>query len=210
MKKAFTLVELLVVIAIISILAALLLPSLSSVREKANQVKCKANMDQFGKMMTIYRGDYGDGRRWPNADGAAFLCRLAYVKLLVEPKVYICPSTIDELGSAQAYSDRGKPTSPTSDSTSNHVSYSGRENTTQGSYPGIFRPLVLQSSTTIGGDDWQPTGGGGENHENGQYINFLFLDGHSEGSRIAEVTDDADGWTKFSTTGDKLADPLTN
>lgn len=45
-KKGFTLVELLVVIAIIALLAALLLPALSRVRELSRRTKCGKNANQ--------------------------------------------------------------------------------------------------------------------------------------------------------------------
>ena len=46
-KKAFTLVELLVVIAVISLLMAILMPALVSVRSGAREVVCKSNIRQL-------------------------------------------------------------------------------------------------------------------------------------------------------------------
>ena len=62
----FTLIELLVVIAIIAILAALLLPALSSARERASRVVCMNNNKQLTTALHLYAGDNSDFVPWPN------------------------------------------------------------------------------------------------------------------------------------------------
>lgn len=56
-RTGFTLVELLAVIAVIGILAAILIPVVSSVRKRANEATCLANLRQVGALILIYATD---------------------------------------------------------------------------------------------------------------------------------------------------------
>ena len=57
-RRGFTLVELLVVIAIISLLMAILLPSLGRAREMARQAQCMSNLRCIGTSITLYEHDF--------------------------------------------------------------------------------------------------------------------------------------------------------
>ncbi|MEK6677084.1 MAG: prepilin-type N-terminal cleavage/methylation domain-containing protein [Planctomycetota bacterium] len=57
-NRAFTLLELLVVISIISIMMAILLPSLSRVRQQAKETQCRNNLRSMMFSQTTYINEY--------------------------------------------------------------------------------------------------------------------------------------------------------
>ena len=102
--RRFTLVELLVVIAIIAILAGLLLPALSSSRDRARQAVCLGNIREV-TLMHLFYADANNGFFCPawdasfdswessaNHRGPGILARVVPDSSAAKGRVFECPS----------------------------------------------------------------------------------------------------------------------
>lgn len=131
----FTLIELLVVIAIILLLAAILFPVFSRVRDKARQSTCQSNLKQIGLGILQYAQD--NNERLPNTydDGAGhtdYSWRVFIEPYIKGRNVFACPSNPKK--------------EVISDDTKNPISYASNYstgNTVGGSAPMSHNPSPL-------------------------------------------------------------------
>jgi prepilin-type N-terminal cleavage/methylation domain-containing protein/prepilin-type processing-associated H-X9-DG protein len=94
---AFTLIELLTVIAIIGILAAIIIPTVGSVRQSAQASACLSNLRQVGMSAILYAND--NKGRLPDAglatdpQWARTLSSYLSVPVTQRASVFVCPGT---------------------------------------------------------------------------------------------------------------------
>ena len=114
--RAFTLVELLVVIAVVAILAALLLPVISSAKESARHAVCVSNLRQIVLATLVYAEEHDDSfPAQPGGDGVSARAfggdGTNYYDLLMpylnSPQPWLCPSTFYGPGGLMSYHMNG-------------------------------------------------------------------------------------------------------
>lgn len=114
-RRGFTLIELLVVIAIIALLAALLLPSLASAKEKARRIKCLSNLKQVSLGLKLFGQERDGFYPWllPVSEGGTYgpdagvnwRNFLAASNELETPKILACPSDTGTRSTVMDWSD---------------------------------------------------------------------------------------------------------
>jgi len=109
MKKPFTLIELLCVIGIIALLAGLIVPAVSKVRESSRLSVCTSNLRQIGIALNNYSTDSKD--RLPLCERLNSIYSLPALKDVLSPylskstTVFKCPS--DMLAASPSFTSAG-------------------------------------------------------------------------------------------------------
>jgi prepilin-type N-terminal cleavage/methylation domain-containing protein/prepilin-type processing-associated H-X9-DG protein len=195
-RQGFTLIELLTVIAIIGILAAILIPVIGSMREKARATQCVANLRTWGNATGLYLAD-SNGRlpssvwgvtKIDNQDNVATDAYSCLIRYVMPPNhstqkwgfnsndmaAYMC-SNLDDAGNNMKWGTYGFNVYP-----------SKLPMTT------ISKPSRLVWATELtGGKRWMDFGTLATNlisapsKPHGKNSNVLYLDGHVSSQNVA-------------------------
>jgi prepilin-type N-terminal cleavage/methylation domain-containing protein/prepilin-type processing-associated H-X9-DG protein len=108
-RAGFTLIELLVVIAIIAILAALLLPALSSAKQKSKAIQCVSNLRQMTTSYYMYQQDYGKAVAYGDVSTLWMKTLIQYHAQVAA--VRLCPMAVDR-GALPTSQEEGNAAAP--------------------------------------------------------------------------------------------------
>lgn len=158
-RYGFTLIELLVVIAIIGVLAGILLPALSTARERARRTTCMNNLRQFAMAYEMYAEDFHEV--FPINEyavaGTKKEDKSIYPHYINTPKTFWCPSSINRNNQA--------PTDITSLKWDNSYAFVFGLTTSNNKDKPV--PMISDNGVFTGGDYG--------NHRYG--VNVLYIDG---------------------------------
>lgn len=181
--SGFTLIELLTVIAIIGILAAIVIPTVGTVREKAQRAVDSNNLREILKAAQIYAGDNNDKLPDPQTISAATLAApsaayrwpgiLAKNNILTDPTFYFAKNDAAFSGTYPTFIIQ-----PSTARNSLHLSFTNNSAGTMAwEFVGGIKmsdaatsPVIYTRGLTTGGT-WSPTSG--VYKDTGGYIAFL-------------------------------------
>ena len=92
-RRAFTLIELLVVVAIVTLLLAILLPSLRAARDQARRMKCQSNIRQVNMACIQHAEENKAGVYILVSDTGSDNLAHVFPKYLPDHRIALCPST---------------------------------------------------------------------------------------------------------------------
>jgi prepilin-type N-terminal cleavage/methylation domain-containing protein len=205
---AFTLIELLVVIAIIGVLAAILIPVVGKVREKANTTQCVAHLRELGNGFGMYANENGGKIPYQLDNGVTWSEKIA-------PFVGIGSNT-EEANTLFADNIGNRPLGVFACPASENVTRGGNfsdfgmnflvgDSASQGHLQKSRFTVEELSKIILLGDAvncnrrlsiYDPNSGLVPRHP-GETVNLLFLNGHVENVPLASVTTEIQGDKRF-------------